>query len=62
MQEELSTTENKIAFARQYYNDSVQKLNTLRSTFPLLLLKNVAPAKDFFEADATEKEVPKVKF
>ena len=62
MQEELSTTENKIAFARQYYNDSVQKLNTLRSTFPLLLLKNVAPAKEFFEADVAEKEVPKVKF
>src|SRR2546427_5576913 len=34
LQEELSSTENRIAFARQFYNDSVMEYNTARSTFP----------------------------
>src|SRR5205085_957084 len=37
LQEELSGTENKVAFARQYYNDSVRSLNTRIQTFPWML-------------------------
>ncbi len=38
LQEELSSTENRIAFARQFYNDSVMEYNTARGTFPRNLL------------------------
>ena len=62
LQEELSTTENKIAFSRQYYNDSVQKLNTLRSTFPLLLIKKITQPAEFFQGEEENKTVPEVKF
>jgi len=37
LQEELSSTENRIAFARQFYNDEVMKYNTAQSTFPRIL-------------------------
>ncbi len=40
LQEELSTTENKIAFARQHYNDSAMGLNTAIETFPSNLIAN----------------------
>ena len=38
--EELSTTENKVAFARQFYNDSVMEYNTYRQSFPQNLLSS----------------------
>ncbi|HAA37890.1 MAG TPA: hypothetical protein DCE00_03350 [Firmicutes bacterium] len=38
LQEELSATENKIAFSRQFYNDTVQKYNTKREVFPTVLI------------------------
>lgn len=62
LQEQLTTTENQIAFARQYYNDSVMRYNTKIQMFPSNIIAsmfNFTP-HEFFEAPATEKEVPKV--
>jgi len=65
LQEELASTENKISFARQYYNDTVQAFNTKQQQFPATLVASMLgfrPA-DFFEIeDATVREAPKVKF
>jgi LemA protein len=65
LQEELASTENKIGFARQYYNDAVQQFNTRQEMFPANLVASMLgfqPA-DFFEVkEATQREAPKVKF
>jgi len=65
LQEELSSTENKIAFARQAYNDSVMTYNTSRETFPAVMFAGMfgfQPA-DLFEIEqAGEREAPKVSF
>lgn len=63
--EELTSTENKISFARQAYNDSVMMYNTARETFPSVIIANTfnfAPAQ-LFEVDApAERQAPKVQF
>ena len=62
LQEELTTTENKISFARQFYNDSVNNYNTRRQSFPAVLAAaslGFGPM-DLFSMPETEKEVPKV--
>ncbi len=62
LQEELTTTENKISFARQFYNDIVMKFNTAQQVFPTnMIAQNLGfkPA-DFFNIPETEKVVPKV--
>jgi LemA protein len=63
--EELTSTENKIAFARQAYNDSVMQYNTSRETFPNVVLAGMfgfLPAELFHVDDAAEKVAPKVSF
>jgi LemA protein len=63
--EELTSTENKISFARQAYNDSVMAYNTQRETFPAVLLAGALgfqPATLFQIEDATERQAPKVQF
>jgi LemA protein len=62
LQEELTTTENQIAFARQYYNDLVTQFNTRQQVFPSNLLAGIFGFKpsEFFEAPAAEKAVPRV--
>jgi LemA protein len=63
--EELTSTENKIAFARQAYNDSVMAYNTSRETFPNVLLAGAfgfLPAELFHVEDPTERNAPKVAF
>lgn len=63
--EELTSTENKIAFARQAYNDMVLAYNTARETFPSNLVANFFSftAAALFELDdAAKREAPKVKF
>ena len=64
-QEELASTENKVSFARQAFNDAVQNYNTARESFPNNLVANAfgfAPAQ-FLEIEAPEKrEVPQVTF
>ncbi len=64
LQEELTGTEGKIAYARQYYNDQVYSYNTKIQTFPSLLI--AGPFKfgprEFFEADDESKGPVKVEF
>ncbi len=63
--EELTSTENKISFARQAYNDAVTVYNTKRETFPSNIVANMFnfTAATLFEIeDATQKEAPKVSF
>ena len=63
--EELTSTENKISFARQAYNDSVMAYNTKREMFPTNILAgmfNFAPAESFQIENPGEKEAPKVSF
>ncbi len=65
LMEELTSTENKVAFARQAYNDSVMSYNTARETFPINLISgpfNFGPAELFVVEKAEEKEAPKVSF
>ena len=63
LQEELTSTENKIAFARQYYNDEVRLYNTKILVVPSNFVAGVFGfrAREFFEIeDAAERQVPKV--
>jgi LemA protein len=65
LQEELSATENKIAFARQAYNDAVMTYNTKREVFPSSIIAgmfNFQEAGLFEIEQATEREAPKVSF
>lgn len=65
LQEELSTTENKVSFARQFYNDTVRSLNTAVKTIPTSFFAGFAKvdARDFYEVEnPTNRNVPGVKF
>jgi LemA protein len=65
LSEELTTTENKVAFARQAYNDSVMDYNTLRESFPNNFVAGwfaFKPAELLEIEDETKREVPKVSF
>jgi len=65
VQEELTSTENKISFARQSYNDQVLFFNNKIQMFPSNIVANVFNfgKRDFFELEvAAEREVPKVSF
>ncbi len=63
--EELTSTENKVAFARQAYNDAVMAYNTRREQFPANIVAGVfqfLPAELFVIENPAEKEAPKVSF
>ena len=65
LQEELTSTENKIAFARQHYNDSAAVYNTARQTFPGNVVAGMFGFRpqDYFELeDEAIREAPKVSF
>jgi LemA protein len=65
LQEQLTATEDKIAFARRFYNGNVRDYNTALMTFPTNLLGSTFgfSAEQYFElADVKEREVPKVSF
>jgi len=65
LSEELTTTENKVAFARQAYNDSVMEYNTMRESFPANLIAGQFGFKgaELLEIeDEAKREVPKVSF
>ncbi len=64
LQEELTATENKIAFARQFYNDVVMDYNATIQKFPQTIIASMFNfiGREFFEAPAEEKEAVKVKF
>ena len=65
LQEELTSTENKIAFSRQHYNDSSAVYNTARQKFPSNMVAGMFgfEKQDYFELeDPAAREVPKVEF
>ncbi|MBS1716139.1 MAG: LemA family protein [Armatimonadetes bacterium] len=65
LQEELKSTENKISFARQYYNDSVTAYNTKLQVFPSSIIASMGgftPRDLFVVENATERENVQVKF
>lgn len=65
LQEELTSTENKVAFARQGFNDSVTVYNTQREQFPAVIIAGLcgfAPAQLFEVESPKEREAPKVSF
>jgi LemA protein len=65
LMEELTSTENKVAFARQAYNDSVMAYNTQREVFPSNIIAgmfNFAAAELFTVEKPEEREAPKVQF
>ena len=65
LQEELASTENRIGFSRQYYNDSVLRLNNKIQMFPSNVMANMTGFKvgEFFEVTvAEEREAPRVSF
>ena len=64
LQEELSGTESKIAFSRQFYNDNVMSLNNRIQQFPSNIVANWLKfkEKEFFKSEETEKKPVKVEF
>src|SRR3954470_11535595 len=65
LMEELTSTENKVSFARQAYNDSVMAYNTRREVFPNKIIANTfnfAAAEPFVIENPEQKEAPKVAF
>jgi LemA protein len=63
LQEELTSTENKVGFARQLYNDTATQYNTRQATFPTMLVAGLAkatPAELWEIEDAAERSVPVV--
>ncbi len=64
LQNELATTEDKVAYSRQYYNDSILSYNTLCTTMPGMFFANLYGKKkrEYLQIAAKEKEIVKVKF
>lgn len=65
LSEELTTTENKVAFSRQAYNDSVNGYNEYKQTFPPVILANMFgfDNAEYFEIEEpAQREAPKVSF
>ncbi len=64
LQQKLSDIEQKIAYARQFYNDSVMSFNTAIQTFPANLLAGMFgfTAREYFEAEPAAADAPKVQF
>lgn len=64
LQEDLTDTESKIAFARQFYNDSVLMYDNLRQAFPASVIANVGGfgLRQYFEAETASREPVKVQF
>ena len=65
LQEELATTENKVAFSRQFYNDNVRELNTAVKTVPTNFFAGFAKVneREFYEVeDPQDRNAPSVKF
>jgi LemA protein len=64
LQRELASTEDRIAYSRQFYNASVQRYDTLRETFPTNLLAGAFgfTAREYYEADPAARAVPPASF
>ena len=64
LQNDLKDTEDKITYARQFFNDSAMSFNDLVEMFPSNIIANMFNFKkyDYFAASEKDKETPKVKF
>ena len=64
VQEELTATEGRVSYARQFYNDTVLGYNNKLQTFPTVIFANMMhfQKREYFQADPTAREVPKVQF
>jgi LemA protein len=64
LQEELTATEGRVAYSRQFYNDSVLNYNNKLQQFPTVIFANILKfqKREYFEADAAAREVPRVQF
>ncbi|MEZ5216671.1 MAG: LemA family protein [Ilumatobacteraceae bacterium] len=64
LQEELTSTESKVAYARQFYNDTVLSYNNKLDVFPTMFFARMMnfTRREYFEADAKSREVPKLEF
>jgi LemA protein len=64
LQDELSNTESRIAYARQFYGDAVETYNTTLQKFPGVVVASLFKfvAREFFEAEDAARSVPEVKF
>jgi LemA protein len=64
LQEELSATEGRVSYARQFYNDSVLNYNNKLQAFPTVIFANIMKfsKREYFEADEAAREVPKIGF
>ncbi|MBN2538369.1 LemA family protein, partial [candidate division WOR-3 bacterium] len=64
LQEELTATENKISFARQFYNDVVMDFNNKIQMFPSNIVAGMFnfKAEEFYSVPESEREAPKVQF
>ena len=64
LQEELTGTEGRIAYARQFYNDTVQRYNTKIQTFPSVIIAGMMHfnAREYFEVEETDREPVRVSF
>jgi LemA protein len=64
LQEELSATEGRVAYARQFYNDTVLNYNNKLQAFPTVIFANIMKftKREYFEADEAAREVPRIDF
>jgi len=64
LQEELTATEGRVAYARQFYNDTVLNYNNKLQAFPTVIFANMMKfqRREYFEADEAAREVPKIGF
>jgi LemA protein len=64
LQEELTATEGRVAYARQFYNDSVLNYNNKLQQFPTVIFANMMhfQKREYFQADIASRDVPKVEF
>jgi LemA protein len=64
LQEELSATEGRVAYARQFYNDSVMTYNNALDQFPTLIFARLLKfeRREYFEADESSRDVPRIEF
>src|SRR5437868_12287816 len=64
LQEELTGTEGRISYARQFYNDTVQKFNTKTQTFPAAVIAGMFhfTQREYFEIEEGDRAVPQVSF
>ncbi len=64
LQEELTATESRVAYARQFYNDAVLTFHNKLDTFPTVVIAKIGtfPRRDFFEAEPEAQNPPSVSF